>query len=321
MPMGWYYAWFPTATSFLEHGTLLTGEASPGYLPYPNTVKAVKRLLPGRPKIVMIGRNPLTRMYSSYRYNYVVPTLDLYRKGRKAGIPKQQPNQSDDIYDPYLFTFEELVKAELKQLKACLNDFGPAATRDRWYKEKWTVSEFDRREKENLDPLIDLDLVCYGKQVNQTVLRPQWAELQVAHPKRYISSQSAFLIQSIIGRSLYVFPLEWWYIKFDSRDILFYCTEELSDPDKLNDLAMQMGLPSYDFSDVVAQGAFNVGGHRGYDKATPWEELEEEAHNATSLDDDDGIPLSAETRQEVLDFVRPYNERLFQLVGKRCQGW
>ena len=40
---------------------------------------------------------------------------------------------------------------------------------------------------------------------------------------------------------------------------------------------------------------------------------EEEEKNADSI-----IPLSEEVRQEYLDFVRPYNERLFTLIGKRC---
>jgi hypothetical protein len=32
----------------------------------------------------------------------------------------------------------------------------------------------------------------------------------------------------------------------------------------------------------------------------------------------DTIPLSDQVRQELEDFVRPYNERLFNLVGRRC---
>ena len=32
-PLQWYYGHFPTPRSFLEHGALMTGEASPGYLP------------------------------------------------------------------------------------------------------------------------------------------------------------------------------------------------------------------------------------------------------------------------------------------------
>jgi len=306
----------------------MTGEASPGYLPYPRAVHAVQAILPGNPKIVMIGRNPLARMYSSYRYNYKAPTLQIYRTGRRKNV---KPRMDDEYYEPYFFSFEDFIKAELKQLKECLHGYGPKETRDRWYDDhRWTRDEFDRRKKEKQDPLIDLDLVCYGGKVNYTVLREQWAEMQMAHPERYIPRKDAFLIQSFIGRSLYVFPLEWWYMRFDPEDLLFYCTEDLTDPEKLNDLSMHLGLPSYNFTNVVGQGAFNVGGHHGYDKATSWNELEKEdaavpdneSHSVASIgvgnEFDDGIPLSAATRKEVLDFIQPYNERLFQLVGKRC---
>lgn len=292
----------------------MTGEASPGYLPYPEVVQRISRTMPG-PKIICTGRNPLERSYSSYRYNYVQPTLEKFRKGRVQGIEKRQ---DDDFYQKYLFSFEDFIKSELKQLKACFNGFGIKATRDRWYSSnKWTQSEFDKRDdpQQELDPLIDLDNVCYGKRVNNKVLRPQWAEIQKANPEKVILSTNAFLVQSLIGRSLYVFPLEWWYILFQSSDITFMCTEELSDPDKLNHLAMQLGLPPHNFTDIVGKGAYNVGGHRGYDTVTPWKELEqeEEEKNVDSI-----IPLSEEVRQEYLDFVRPYNERLFTLIGKRC---
>lgn len=317
----------------------MTGEASPGYLPYPKAAKETSERMVGNPKLIVIGRNPLTRMYSSYRYNYRVPALKDLKNGRQH---EALAHQDDEYYEPFLFSFEDLVKAELKQLRNCFEGFGPGKTRSQWYKyHNWTRAEFNRREKEGLGPLIDLDNVCYGGKVNATVLREQWAELQMKNQERYIPSATAFLIQSFIGRSLYVFPLEWWYILFDSKDILFYCTEDLNDSEKLNDFSMQLGLPSFNYSEVVAQGAFNAAGHQGYDTATSWEELQEEeekeqaisspsgetqkSSSATSTSEgdtqnilDDGIPLSAELRKEVLDFVRPYNERLFQLVGKRC---
>lgn len=321
----WYYSWFPAADSFLRHGALITGEASPGYLPYPKAVKATSDLLPGNPKLIVVGRNPLTRMYSSYRYNYRDPTLQTYKSGKRQGI---LAHQDDEYYEPYFFSFEDFVKAELVQLRKCLQEFGPQKTRDRWYKHSWTRAEFDRRSNHSLDPLIDIDETCYGNIINRTVARAQWAEMQMAHPERLIPSKNTFLIQSFIGRSLYVFPLEWWYIRFPSEDILFFCTEDLSDPDKLNQLSLHLGLPSYNYTPVIAQGAFNVGGNRGYDQATSWEEIRDETMppsetsnasiDAGETEVDDGIPLSPETRRELLEFLRPYNERLFQLVGRRC---
>jgi hypothetical protein len=345
--MEWYYSWFPKAQSFLQHGALITGEASPGYLPYPRAVKSAFDRLQGHPKFILIGRNPVTRMYSSYRYNYRTPTLQSYQAGQKRGVLGRQP---DEYYDKFLFTFEELIRAELHQLKRCLllpGGFGAEKTRNKWHREQWTRAEFDRRQENGWDPLIDLDEVCYGQPVNRTVLRPQWAELQMTNPEKYIPPRNAFLIQSLIGRSLYVFPLEWWYILFDPNDILFFCTEDLNEPTKLNDLSMQLGLPSFDYTAIVDQGAFNVGTNQGYDQATPWDELEsdplltppdeyfvtkhamiqngseplvphDESADTARVDENDSIPLSAELKKELLDFLQPYNERLFRLTGKRC---
>jgi hypothetical protein len=55
---------------------------------------------------------------------------------------------------------------------------------------------------------------------------------------------------------------------------------------------------------------FNVGGHVGYDTVTKWNETD-------SVDWSD-IPISVDLRKRYMDFMYPYNERLFSLIGKRC---
>lgn len=261
--------------------------------------------------MITLGRNPIDRIWSSYNYNYIAPALDTLRKGL-GNVPM---NQSDDFYrENYLFSLEELVRAELDQLNKCIYDFGIQLTWDKWYSSKWTRHEFDYRQVHGLPPLIDLDEVCYGKtKVSNTVLREQWTALQTENPEKFIPPRQAFLIQAIIGRSLYVLPLEWWYIEFDREDLIFVCTEELSNATALLGLARQLGLPDYDFEDAISQGAYNVGGHRGYDTATSWNELKNETQNVV-----EEIPLSTELRQELEGFLKPFNERLFSLVGKRC---
>jgi hypothetical protein len=355
-PLGWYYSFFPTPQSFLEHGGLMTGEASPGYLPYPQVVKDTYRLMKDAhslelPKIIVIGREPLDRMYSSYRYNYVYPTLEYLKKGKQHGILS---NLTDDEYkQKYLFSLEDFVRAELAQLKECLtwtdeekvvhNGFGVLQTYNKWKREQQFLQQLNKRNKKSknisaaaLPPLIDLDGVCYGEHVNETVLRQQWENMQMQNPHKVIVDKDLHLSQAMIGRGLYTFPLEWWYILFDPKDIHFVCTEELSNPETLQDLALNLGLPSYDFSEVVSEGAYNVGGHRGYDEATPWVEVnskgpeansKETAANATSAKVSDkidtasstnGIPISEDLYRELQDFVKPFNERLFALTGKRC---
>jgi len=413
-PLSWYYGHFPTPRSFLEHGGLMSGEASPGYLPYPDVARDIYKTWSGTmddngigdgslgkplagvlaspnyrsmapsvpPKIIAVGREPFDRIYSSYRYNYVVPTIERMRSKGHPRIPTAKKarnkknsqesgeyfelNREDDYYTPYLFTLEEFVRAELKQLKGCLHDWGPSETYNKWrrdavYKQEVALRN-GRQRRDNPNgtegsgvppPLIDLDGICYGSQVNKTVYRPQWSEMQTANPRKVLLNENLHLTQALIGRSLYVFPLEWWYLNFqneketrtgggaspskNSTAITFVCTEHLSDLDTMHDLTARLGLPRHDgFDQVLAEGAYNVGGHRGYDRATPWEELllEEEEdgdNNATtttnSTEDENSegshpktkeIPLPEDLYQEVKDFIDPYNERLFALTGKRC---
>lgn len=265
------------------------------------------------PKLITLGRKPIDRIWSSYNYNYVTPALDTLRNGRGV-VPM---NKSDDFYkEHFLFSLEELVRAELDQLNRCLYGFGINQTRDMWYHRVWTTNEFDYREENGLPPLIDLDEVCYGtKPVNKTVARVQWASLQMQNPQKFIPRTQAFLVQSLVGRSLYVLPLEWWYILIHPEDLLFVCTEEINNATALLDLARQLGLPDYDFGPVIAQGAYNVGGHRGYDTATSWNDVRNESDSSGGEDE---IPLSEGLRQELDEFLKPFNERLFNLVGKRC---
>jgi hypothetical protein len=234
---------------------------------------------------------------------------------RRGGVGKIPGHKSDEYYTTnHLFTLDELVRAELTRLQKCLYGFGINKTRDIWYSKKWTTQEFDYRQENGLDPLIDLDEVCYGKQVNNTVLREQWASLQMSNPEKFIPPKQAFLIQAIIGRSLYVFPLEWWYIEFHKDDLLFVCTEELNNATTLLNLARKLGLPDHDFEQVIAQGAYNVGGNRGYDTATSWQELQNETISNSQSEN----PLSDKLFQELKEFLEPINERLFDLVGERC---
>lgn len=405
-PLAWYYGHFPTPQSFLEHGGLVTGEASPGYLPYPDVARDAYKAWKGSlvstgagigskgkplaqflahssyksevpevpPRIIALGREPLARIYSSYKYNYAVPTIEHLRTRGHPRIPAashsrnsddnenkfQLHREDDEYYQPYLFTLEDFVRAELKQLRGCLYDWGPERTytlwnRDTTYKQALT----DRNGKGNpattetnstilSPPLIDLDGVCYGKEVNKTVYREQWSEMQTLNPKKVLLKNNLHLTQSMIGRSLYVFPLDWWYLNFrpdpddptTANSITFVCTEDLNNVDTLNDLSEKLGLPKHDgFDEILGKGAYNVGGHRGYDTATSWEEIElEKTKNGTNYTNNDGtngklnsiasssnipmtngIPLPEDLYLELKEFIDPINERLFALTGNRCK--
>jgi len=319
--MEWYLGHFPTTESFLSSGALMTGEASPGYLPYPDVSNMVADRLPG-PKLIAIGRDPLDRSWSSYRYNYVTPALDRMKKGRHKPV---SGGKSDEEYEKYLFTFEELVRAELKNLKDCLKPGGRGeiAARRSWYSHDWAKAEYDRRENAGLPGLIELDKHCYGNTVNIKVPRAQWTELVAQNPDKIINLPNIHLVQSLIGRSLYTLPLEWWYANFQSDDIYFVCTEELRDVsgEPMNKLGQFLGLPSFNFSDVVGEGMYNVGFNQGYDKPTSWEDIEKEENAEGGLGrrlDKSEIPLPDDLREEIITFFKPYNERLFKRTGRRC---
>ena len=100
------------------------------------------------------------------------------------------------------------------------------------------------------------------------------------------------------------------------------CTDELSDVtgEPMNQLGLFLGLPSFNFSATVSAGAYNVGGYIGYDNEIPWTVVEQaRSNNSTNNKRGDSIPVTEIFRQELDDFIKPYNERLFQLVGRRCE--
>lgn len=356
-PLKWYYSYFPNAVSYLSSGALMTGEASPGYLPYPDVPNRIHETMMQRssggggatPRIIVVGRNPIERAYSSYKYNYVSPNIDAMKQGRVNGIDgenRNRKNSNSNItathYEQFVFSFEEMIRAELNVLRQCLDPEHGAAivqARETWGSQRWAAPEYIRRSEEGLGPMADLDGFCYGDDVNSTVPRLQWAELMARNPKKVMIDKDLHLVQSLLGRSIYTLPLEWWYAVFDKKDIYFMCTEELRDLSgtPLNSLGSFLGLPTFNFSIVVGEGAFNVAGHKGYDKEVSWDEIdrEEAAHNKESTitggdsvgednqqqhdeESSSQIPLSAEFRQELEDFLRPYNERLYALTGKRC---
>jgi hypothetical protein len=85
----------------------------------------------------------------------------------------------------------------------------------------------------------------------------------------------------------------------------------------MNKLAEFLGLPPHNFSTIVSKGAYNVGGHRGYDKEISWDEIKDEL-NVTERPKYE-VTLSEDFLREVKDFIEPYNERLFKLIGHRCE--
>ncbi len=420
-PMSWYLSHFYGAQDFLSSGSLITGEASPGYLPYPDVAHRIRSYMANKanngyngynnrdgqakanaivpmPKIITIVRNPLERSYSSYNYNYVEPALlkikkdvdkarrkfnhrgksgsnsnsnsnstnNLNRsinnkyhsskvkakgKGRSKNNSKNSEmvdniltkNMTDgEIIDEYLFSFEQLIEAEMVVLKECLKKGGAGeqGAKALYGSKPWAMPLFKQREKleeqqqqqlkgnrhtppsgsDELPPLVTMDDSCYGDTVSATVPRIQWKELVESYPHKIINVKNLHLVQSIIGRSLYSLPLEWWYELYPSDDLYLVCNEDLKyRPSKtMSDVSDFLGLPAFDFDPVVTKGMYNVGGNDGYDRVTDWEKVKTTTTRTNHKKSGDGIPISDELRAKYLSFVKPYNERLFELAEKRC---
>mmetsp|Transcript_430 Transcript_430/g.590 ORF Transcript_430/g.590 Transcript_430/m.590 type:complete len:253 (+) Transcript_430:2-760(+) len=250
-------------------------------------------------------------------YSYVNPLLDMMKLGRIHRVPMGLSREQ--YTTEYLFSFEETMRAELNVLKKCLAEHGDALIKAQM---KWNTTDWGKLAFERFPGLADLDSYCYGSKVSDTVLRPQWAELNAQFPKKVIVDKNTHLLQSHLGRSIYVLPLEWWYSQYQENDIFFMCTEDMRDMSgsTMEPLRQWLGLPQFNFSSVIQQGAYNVGGHgnMAYDKETTWETATKP--NATGgAFGDQSIPLSDELGRELREFLQPYNDRLFALVGKQCR--
>ena len=335
----------------------MTGEASPGYMPYPSVIQMlVKRLTPTEPdklsankleaytdnikslpKIISVVRDPIERAVSSYKYNYIVPALTKLKRGQGMTASGQPipGGRTEQFYQDYLYTFEELALAELATLKECLQPGGRGETYSYNHYGKYNRffhGTFESRANSSKTPMIDLDGACYEDTKSQLVPRVQWNELATRIPDKILDLPNLQLTQSIIGRGVYIYPLEYWYEVFASASvhgeewIHTVCTEEMGDNpvDTMDDVSSFLGLPEFDFRNTTSVGRYNVGGHRGYDTVTTADEESDEHDEPLSpAPESNSSPIgltsiSDEVMTELMEFYRPYNERLFALIGKRC---
>ena len=89
----------------------MTGEASPGYVAYSEVPPRVFSKLP-QARILVVVRDPASRAFSSYNYNYV------------------------SLAKGHALPFTDIVRAEIRFLQRCITDFeararGPDARRER----------------------------------------------------------------------------------------------------------------------------------------------------------------------------------------------
>ncbi|KAL7516585.1 hypothetical protein ACHAWX_001585 [Stephanocyclus meneghinianus] len=342
-PMEWYLSNFPPIQTFLARGALITGESSPSYFPYPEVPHMIhQRTRMGsniamaqrgsHPKIIAIVRDPISRAMSSYKYNYVDPAIKmLLNRPNNPKVKAAMSNISEGMPESYyrenhLFSFEELVRAEISVLRECLK---PGGVAEQMSRRKYGPPNgiYADAFMERASPLVNADEFCYGEMVSDSVPLAQWAYLIRQYPDKVIIGLDYHLIRSIVGRSLYSLFLNWWYKKFADDDIHVVCTEDLHfrPAEAMLNVSLFLGLPKFNFSNVTAEGMYNVGFHQGYDTLTSWDDIQNEAEGEKDTDDLDfanigyDVDVSDELRNELKDFFHPYNEALFQLAGKSCQ--
>ena len=334
MPMDWYLSNFPSTQSFLARGALMTGESSPSYFPYPEVPDLIysrtRAANEPHPKIIAIVRDPIYRSMSSYKYNYVDPALKLLmgsHKRSKTVIANIQKGMTEEYYkEHHLFTFEELVRAEIRVLKECLQPGGLAESMSR---EKYGPPHgiFAKDFMNSSKSLVNADEFCYGNTISDTIPLDQWADLIKQNPDKVINGLDYHLIRSIVGRSIYFLFLDWWYKRFAPDDFYMVCTEDLHFAPEVTmlNISLFLGLPEFDFTNVTGEGMYNVGVHQGYDTVTTWDAIENKTKGENNSDIGGfehigyDVGLSDELKKDLLEFFRPYNEELFRLTGKRCQ--
>lgn len=291
---------------------MITGEAFPGYLPYPNIASEVQRLLGSggdSPRIIVSVREPLYRAYSSYKYNYL-------RMGLKNLREKDKNPQTDEYYkENFLLSFEELINAELEYLKECLEPGGKAEVLT-FEKYGQRVMNFSNSSTPS-NILVDVEL-CYAKTSsgNETSSPHEGyhlSKLMEIYPEKVTDiPQTNHLIRSMLARGIYILSIDWWYETFDKSDIHVVCLEELSQSQiAMDNVTRFLGLPTYDFSSIITKERYNVGGNEGFTSLTRTEGTSTATKSAS-------IPLSDKLRYEVQGFFSFYNERLFERMGRRC---
>lgn len=118
---------------------------------------------------------------------------------------------------------------------------------------EWAAPEFERRKVKGLPGLIALDETCYGKRPSKTVPRRQWKDLIENQPNKEIDVPNLHLVQSLIGRFIYVLPLEWWYALYPKMDFFVVCTEDLRyrSNETVANVSHFLVLPSFYFTNVT----------------------------------------------------------------------
>jgi len=165
---------------------------------------------------------------------------------------------------------------------------------------------------------VDLSADCYGARSAErqagAAARAHFAGRPAA-VKAALPRANQHLWRQLVGRSLYVANLDWWYAAHAAGDILLVCSEDLGAPAaaarEMARVAAHVGLAPFDFGPVVAKGKYNAGpAHHGYEAVTAWGAADHAAKRRP--------PMDPGARRAVDNFTAPFNARLFDLAKHTC---
>jgi len=287
--MSWYLQ------HFSDDKSKMTGESAPGYLPYPWVAKRIYQDLGREEKIIAIFRDPLTRAFSSYNYNYLPQAKKMKLEG-EGGI----------------VSFEDLISAELDWLDICLKEGGFAQN---WAKKSVFMGKVEDKPEFNIIEgcYEDDSLDIFEKGM-------QWGELVERlgpSSKRTLNVRTKYLFQALLGRGLGSYQLAWWTGAFEN--IYVVCSESLLEytSETLNALGSWMGVSEdkgSEWEEIAKIGAYNVGdnnpGGYVYDQKISWEEF----NSLANKDVDYG--LSEGTMNRVKNLINDDKRRLNALKKK-----
>lgn len=86
----------------------------------------------------------------------------------------------------------------------------------------------------------------------------------------------------------------------------------------MDDVTTFLGLPSFDYTNVVEVGRYNVGGHRGYNTVLGESSALDKEETEKSREYRDLLDIPAELKNDLKMFYKPFNDRLFKLMGGGC---
>jgi len=248
-----------TATTTEKGGRIWTFEKTPNYMIWPHVPAAIVETCPWKPKIVIVLRNPIDRLYSQYRMNFV-----------------SRPNDVPDL------------ETELERELGMLRKYNLSVAPDikRWERDR-------HHQKENSSYLFTPPLITSQQRDSKDSIQFRGFGNHGFFP-RYLL------------RGMYVYQLQRWRKHFDESELLVVPYHRMrSDMRNVwQEILDFVGIPQHDLTHDELTTSYRPS-------------IEGATKNGTAPL---AVPMSNVTREYLIEFFRPYNELLADLLGEEWRG-